>query len=366
MAANSGARPPGRQAASRASRQQPEYLYGSTMLRPLRLAYGLAPVIEVLEANDHPIAPLLAAADIPRFALEEPSFRIRFEQELRFIRLALQALQLPTAGLIIGQRYHLAMFGVLGLAASCAPTMRDLFRSVPSHPSLCWGCIEQSVWRDGDEEYVTFEENAEVGDCAAFFVVRDTTATLTLFRQTLGAELAPTAVRFRHVRPVDVEPYEQFFGCPVTFDDSDNQIRFGRRMWDTPPPQANAMSFRFFDNQCRRLGEVMQAPLNYADIVRTRLRSATPIPSLGEVVGALYLTRRTLQRRLVDEGTSFSVLLTEVRYERALELMRRSGMDNNLIAASLGFEDASAFSRAFKAWTGLAPREFRRRGLTMA
>ena len=89
----------------------PRYLFGSSMLRPLRLAYGLAPVIEVLEAHGHDISPLLSATDIPRFALEEPSYRIRFDQELNFIRRALATLARPTAGLEVGMRYNLAGAG---------------------------------------------------------------------------------------------------------------------------------------------------------------------------------------------------------------------------------------------------------------
>ncbi|MGE0336422.1 MAG: AraC family transcriptional regulator [Gammaproteobacteria bacterium] len=336
-----------------------EYLFGSTMLRPTRLAYGLAPVIEVLEAHGHAIDPLLAAADIPRFALEEPSYRIRFDQELAFIRLALQRLARVNAGLLVGQRYHLALFGVLGLAASCAPTVRDLFRMVPAYPALGWGSIELSVWRAGDEEYVAFHGNDAVGDCATFFVERDTTATLALFRQTLGAETAPSIVRFRHAAPADTAAYDAFFRCPVQFGDTVNQIHFPRRVWDTPPPQANAMSYRFFANQCRRLSAVMHEPLCYADVVRGRLRAATPIPALVDVVRELRLSTRTLQRRLDDEGTTFSALLAEVRLERARDLMRRSGLPNEVIARSLGFDDASAFSRAFKAWTGVSPRRYR-------
>ena len=53
------------------------------------------------------------------------------------------------------------------------------------------------MWLDGDGEYVAFYKNAEVGDLAAFFVERDTTALLALFRQTLGATLTPLAVHFR-------------------------------------------------------------------------------------------------------------------------------------------------------------------------
>ena len=341
---------------------QAAYLFGSTMRRPYRLAYGLAPIIEVLESYEHAIEPLLAKADIPRFAIEEPSYRITFEQELRFIELALEALQLPTAGLVVGQRYHLALFGVVGLCASCAPTMRDLFRTVPDYPALAWGSIELAVWRDAESEYVAFTANTAVRSCARFFVERDTTATLALFRQTLGADLRPTSVHFTHRAPADIEPYREFFGCPVMFAARVNQIRFDNEIWNSKPPQANPMSYRFYANQCRRLSEAMSEPLSYADVVRGRLRASTPIPDMEKVVASLALTKRTLQRRLEAEGSRFSLLLEEVRLERAIELMRLKHMRDEEIATRLGYADASAFSRAFKAWTGESPRTWRKSG----
>ena len=345
---------------ARAGSLRARFLYGSTMLRPQRLAYGLAPVIAVLEQHGHDIAPLLTTAGIPRFAIEEPSYRIRFEQELAFIRSALAALKRPTAGLEVGQMYNLALFGVLGLAASSAPTVRDLFRAVPTYPELAWGCIEQAVWRDGDEEYVAFYSNDQVGDCAPFFVERDITATLNLIRQTLGEHVQPLAVNFAHRAPADRHAYQRFFACPLNFAAGVNEIRFSCAVWDAVPPQANAMAYRFFTNQCRRLSEVMGAPLSYADVVRARLRAAASIPPFQVVVAELYLTARTLQRRLKDEGTDFSALLTEVRLERARELIAHGGMANEEIASCLGFEDGSAFSRAFKSWTGQSPQAFRR------
>ena len=101
-------------------------------------------------------------------------------------------------------------------------------------------------------------------------------------------------------------------------------------------------------------------PLSYADIVISRLRAATPIPSLSDLATALHLTERTLQRRLAAEGTRFSVLLKQVRIERAQELLRRDYIMFDDIADRLGFQDAITFSRAFKEWTGISPREFRR------
>lgn len=120
------------------------------------------------------------------------------------------------------------------------------------------------------------------------------------------------------------------------------------------------MACRFFTNQCRRLSEVMAAPLSYADVVRARLRAAASMPSFKDVVAELYLTARTLQRRLQDENTDFSTLLAEVRAERAREMIAHGGMANEEIAECPGFEDGSAFSRAFKSWTGQSPQAFRR------
>ncbi|MEN9728769.1 MAG: hypothetical protein RL434_3135 [Pseudomonadota bacterium] len=344
----------------RSTRSGARYLFGSDMLRPHRLAYGLAPVIEVLESRGKPLAPLLDATDIPRFALEEPSYRIRVDQELCFIREALKALQLPEAGLLVGQRYTLALFGVLGLAASCAPTMRELFRMVPTFPDLAWGAIGLSVWRTKGSEFVAFHPTPEVGDLAAFFVERDTAATLALFRQNCGATLAPLKVRFRHEAPCNAAVYTRWFGCEVSFGDTANEIHFPPGIWERAPPQANGMSYRFYANQCRRLSQLQREPLSYADVVRGRLRAATRIPSLEQLLEALHLSKRTLQRRLDAEGTSFSVLQTEVRLERARELMRFGGLGQDDIARQLGFSDASAFSRAFKSWTGRSPRGFQR------
>ena len=120
------------------------------------------------------------------------------------------------------------------------------------------------------------------------------------------------------------------------------------------------MSRRFFENQCRRLSESMQAPFRYTDIVRARLRVVTPMPSLSALADELHLTARTVQRRLTAEDTSFSALLHETRRERACDLLRRPSLPIEEIAYRLGFRDPDAFSRAFGSWLGMTPSEYRR------
>ncbi len=336
------------------------FLFGGALATPARLAYGLAPLIQVLEDRGAAVEPLLAASEIPRFALEEPSYRITIEQELDFTRRALTVLDEPHVALDVGGYFHLSMFGLLGLAAACAPSVRELFHIILSYPPLAWGLIEVSVWRRGTATYVVYEPGATVGDLGEYYVARDMAATLTLFRDTLGPRLRPQAVRLRDADRARAEAIAARFGCRVTRDASADELHFASAVWEAVPPQANGMSRRFFENQCRRLAESMQGPFSFTDIVRGRLRTATPMPSLDELAGALHLTTRTLQRRLAAEDAGFSRVLREVREERARDLLRRRALHVEEVAYRLGFRDPDAFSRAFRGWTGCSPSEYRR------
>ncbi|MFT4570293.1 MAG: AraC-like DNA-binding protein [Hyphomicrobiaceae bacterium] len=345
----------------------PEFLFGTVMSQPVRLAFGLGPLIGVLEEHAVPLAPLLAEAEIPLFALEEPSYRIRLDQETAFTRSALARLNLPHAGLTIGQRYHINSFGILGLAAASAPTLLEMQRTVLSYPVLAWGMFELSMWRDQSQGVLRLEGSVDLGDCHDFFLLRDMVCAVTIFRDAVGANSNPASVHLRRSTPQDPKPYEQFFACHVYFDAPYDEVRFDDRNLMVRPLQANEMSFRFYEAQCRRVSETLTAPLDYADIVRSRLRAATPIPGLVEIAAALHLTARTLQRRLAAESAGFTELLKEVRLDRARQLLARNDLLLDEIAYRLGFLDVVAFSRAFKSWTGVAPSRYRARtGMTGA
>ena len=91
------------------------------------------------------------------------------------------------------------------------------------------------------------------------------------------------------------------------------------------------------------------------------------LPSLLEVHGASLaavaeqagLGERTLNRRLAAEGTSFMQLREEARHTLARQLLESTRMPANEIAVRLGYADASAFTRAFRRWTGMGPAQWR-------
>jgi len=80
---------------------------------------------------------------------------------------------------------------------------------------------------------------------------------------------------------------------------------------------------------------------------------------------ALKLSRRTLQRRLKAERTSFQSILREVRAELAINYLKDARLRSLEIAMLLGYSNISSFTTAFKSWYNVPPAEYRQRFLAL-
>ena len=86
-------------------------------------------------------------------------------------------------------------------------------------------------------------------------------------------------------------------------------------------------------------------------------------PLIEEVASLLCVSPRTLQRLLQEEGVSYSEMIDRCRCRTACQSLEHTHIPIHDIAASLGYRDASSFTRAFRRWTGTAPRTYRNRSL---
>jgi AraC-like DNA-binding protein len=82
-------------------------------------------------------------------------------------------------------------------------------------------------------------------------------------------------------------------------------------------------------------------------------------PSLWRTAEKVGTSVRTLQRRLDALGVTYRVLVGELRVKEASRLLRQTDLNVSVISATLGYADATAFSRAFRRQVGQTPREFR-------
>ena len=100
----------------------------------------------------------------------------------------------------------------------------------------------------------------------------------------------------------------------------------------------------------------------YTQYLTTLLRSQEPpLPDLGSIAEGLHLSERTLTRRLSGEGTSYRQVKNEVLRYWAQQYLLHTNHSVESVAASLGYQDAANFRRAFRKVEGCSPNEFRRR-----
>ena len=114
---------------------------------------------------------------------------------------------------------------------------------------------------------------------------------------------------------------------------------------------------------CELRRKTSEVPLTerWKDRIRYYIRSKHLADvSLDEICGTFGMQRRTLGRLLRNEGTTFTDILKDLRRERALHLVRNTGVPLKRVAAELGFNSDASFNMAFKSWTGTTPMKFRK------
>ena len=184
---------------------------------------------------------------------------------------------------------------------------------------------------------------------------------LDLCRMNAGAALRPVAASLRRGRPENVDAYERFFGCPVRFGAEENAFVLSAKDADRPLPSSNrAAGGGVRQDADRGAGAARQVRRRSRAAVR---RCSKHLPSgegtAEDTAKQLHMSPRTLQRKLAEAKTTYVQLVDDTRKDlafRYIEDPRRSVTD---ITFSLGFSQPSAFTRAFRRWTGLAPSEYR-------
>jgi AraC-like DNA-binding protein len=128
------------------------------------------------------------------------------------------------------------------------------------------------------------------------------------------------------------------------------------------PAMANVQTFRQAARACRQQLERLLARNSWRGWTEDWIRSVEyTSPNLTAAAAAANCSTRTLDRRLREEGTSFRKVVAEVRHQQAVEWLGDSHVRVSDVAARLGYNEVSNFSRAFRRAAGKSPRCARRR-----
>ena len=282
-------------------------------------------------------------------------------QELSLVRNLVRRLRhVEGLGLEAGVRYHFTAYGILGFAIVSSRDLRSALDVALRYLNLTYAYNHISGEEGEGEMRLVFDDGAIPEDVRQFLLERDAAAAFTLQREMFSQALVPRALRLRGPRPAHAARYTSLFGVEPQFGAARNEVVLDALLLDAPLPQANEVSRRMAEDQCRQLLAARRARSGLAEKVRDRILARPgQIPAMNAVAGELLLTPRTLRRRLLEEGTSYKALADEVRETLAEELLSAANLSVEQIAERLGYSEAASFIHAFKRWKGRPPHRYR-------
>jgi AraC-like DNA-binding protein len=302
---------------------------------------------------------VLRRAGLPQACVDQPRVLLKTEELFALWRAIGEVSKNPVIGLLLGTETKTERFHPIGLAALSSETFGAAIDQMARYKQLT--CPEEILQKKDAEEWsIQFRwlladevEPPVLIECAFAWV-------LSIARHGTGTHLSPLRVEFvqprQHVRAI-----ERHFGCPVLCGADRNAIVFraddAQRSFVTRNAELLAMLAPQFEEELKQ----ENGDERFLERVRVAIQQKLTgqRPTIEDIADALHVSPRTLQRRLLDEGSSFQRVLEEARHQLARHYLNNSFLELNEAAYLLGYNDANSFVRAFRTWEGVPPARWR-------
>ncbi len=275
-----------------------------------------------------------------------------------------QRTQDPCLGLHMGESYHPGALDILGYVVMSCRTAGDALDRLARYAAILNDGLRVRVTReremtlcrfdavDGLDNYLTRAPRHPIeAMCSGL--------TVTM-RHLTGRAIEPRDIAFRHDAPADLGEHRRVFGQDVQFGAVDNCVAFLTADLDATVRSSNPALLEVFERHANAVIDALdpQGPVSRRVVHLLSERMKGVMPTLDEVASELAMSSRSLQRSLRAEGTSYQLLLDDVRRELAVRHLSVRGTSAAQVAFLTGFSEPSAFSRAFRRWTGSTPGAF--------
>ncbi len=299
------------------------------------------------------LAPLLAEAGLPADSFRDPENRLPVDSLLHLVARCAEQSGCPHFGLLLAEPMQPPALGapiarLLTGALSVERALRGLVMNLHLNgeaivPALTIGAGSARF------SLTPYALHARGTDQLEDFVLA---FAANLLRFLCGPRWTPTLVTFAHREPADRRPYDAFFKAPLGFGAPVSAVAFDAS-WLPRRPEAATLPFP----------DAPSSPVDLDIAVRARRAVigglAQGIVGVDGVAASLGLSKRTLNRRLAERGTSTKDLIAEVRIQIARQLLRDTDLTIADIAATTCYSDVASFSRAFSARVGRSPAAWR-------
>ena len=260
-------------------------------------------------------------------------------------------------GLILGSYITPEFSGILGYLGMSSLTLGDALGYFERYQTLLYGGEGANIERRGDNilcqwtpaDGIVHKESDET-----------LIAALVCFTRLLTGDESqnPARIGFMHAKPEDVSAYQTLFRCEVSFSCRSLYIETPVNQAGLPSKESNPTLGAILEQHAQVMLD--ELPSNENELlgkVRQTIKDAISagVATQEQVAKNLGLSSRTLHRKLLEHGVQFNVLLQDIRYQIAKQYLDEGQLSISVIAHKMGYSEQSAFTRAFKKWSGVTP-----------
>ena len=326
---------------------------------------GIARLVSArLREADVQQAPLLSRAGLTVEQIDDRSARIKVQSQIRFLELGADALQDDFLGFHLAHDYDLREIGLFYYVLASSEMLVDALGRAERYS----GIVNEGISlrsRVGNEtaialSYVGVERQSDRHQIEFWLM-----SLVRLCRQLTNRRLVPSRVRVIHRRKETPAEFRSFLGCEVEFGSGVDEVVFPGPVKLMPvvsaDPHLNELLIKYCDEA------LAHRPASRASLRSSVENAIAPLLPHGkaeakEIARRLGMSRRTLGRRLASEGLTFSGIQKDLKADLAKRYLRDGDLPITQIAWLLGYREVSAFTHAFRRWTGTAPRQLRAQG----
>ena len=266
-------------------------------------------------------------------------------------------------GVKTGERWNATTFHALGFAWLASNSLGEALHRMARYGAFLNDGLEYSLISEQvqyrfriDRDPARFcNEQSDVASDAGIV------ALLKMCRQLLGDSFCPREITCPHPPNGGAILLEATAHCPIRYDKDYIEILFDRQDIERNLSSGNdELTHAHEQIILKHMADLQQDQLS----AKVQLALLDQLPSgrvkESDIAATLGLSSRTMQRRLLEEGVSFSGLLQSARQKLADQYIRDEHLSISEIAYLLGFAEQANFTRAFKRWTGRSPTQYRR------
>lgn len=315
-----------------------------------------------LERKGVAAAPLLAKAGLHAQALQGEQARIPFIRSAQFFELAAEATGDDSLGFHFAQSRDSRDAGLIGYVGLASGTVGDAIKNICRYRHVANDAHEIDLDESTDPARLSWRFRRPESQVIRQFREFNVTNLIRALRHSSGRTLRPISLSLLHPRNINLEEFERYFGCPVRFAAPENVLEFSHidlaiRL-NTSDDRLLVVLRQYCEDVLQRRTE---HPPSLIERVERQIvdRLAKGEAKLDVIASELGMGARTLSRRLAELDTSFNGLLDSLRQALATRYLRHSNLELTEIAFLIGYSEVSAFTHAFRRWTGQSPSAYR-------